>query len=213
MKKILLTLLSVATLSSGVATLAHAANSTAFAAITSNYVFRGFTQTNDDPAVQGGYNIQQSKDDKGWYAGVFASTFSKGIEVDGFGGWKGSLGKQSSYGYDVGAIVYQYTESTFTDVTEFYAGISYETAYAKLYIGNGSGIKSYNYIDLGAAFIVMEDIDLNVHFGNNTETSINDVSAALSTQVKDFDFSLGASFEDATDEFEFFVTVGKEFDL
>ena len=49
-----------------------AAVSSANVALTSNYVFRGQTQTDDGAAIQGSYDIKQSKDDMGWYAGAFA---------------------------------------------------------------------------------------------------------------------------------------------
>ena len=196
-------------------TMAFAVDSSAFAAVTSNYVFRGQTQTNDSAAVQGGYDIQQSKDDKGWYAGAFASTVDTGVELDVFGGWKGAFSQQM--GYDVGAVHYKYTDSNFSpDITELYAGINYETAYVKLYMGNGSGISSYNYLDLGASFVVLTDVDLDVHIGHYlTSPSANDMSAALSMEVKNFNLSLGLTYEDAgvKNDLEFFVTVGKTFDL
>ncbi|MDH5601856.1 MAG: TorF family putative porin, partial [Gammaproteobacteria bacterium] len=112
-----------------------AAESSAFAQVTSNYVFRGQTQTQDDPAVQAGYDIKQSKDDTGWYAGVFASNVTDGLEIDLFGGWKDSFGAQKNMGYDVGVILYKYTDSINTDITEVYAGFNYETAFVKLYAG------------------------------------------------------------------------------
>ena len=195
-------------------TVSQAAEQSAYAAVTSNYVFRGQTQTDDDPAVQAGYDIKQSKDDMGWYAGAFASTVDKGIEVDLYGGWKGAFAKQSSLGYDVGAILYQYSDSQYTDTTEIYAGVNYETAYVKLYIGNGSGISSYNYLDVGASFVILEDLDLDLHAGRFLSSpSSNDISAAVSMEVKGFDLGLGLTYEDAgaKNDTEFFVTVAKTF--
>ncbi len=200
-----------------------AAESSANVAVTSNYVFRGQTQSDDGVAAQASYDIKQTNNDIGWYAGTFASMVDggtsggSGLEVDLFGGWKGSFGKQSVLGYDVGAITYQYTDSKFsTDLTEFFAGVSYETAYVKLFMGNGSGIKSYNYLDVGASFVVFSDLDLDLHAGRYLSSpSSNDISASLSTEIKGFDLSLGLTYEDAgpKSDFEFFVTVGKLFDL
>lgn len=197
------------------ATSSIAAESSANVAITSNYVFRGQTQTDDGAALQGGYDIQQSKD-KGWYAGVWGSNVDNGLEIDLYGGWKGTFGQQSVLGYDVGAIAYQYTDSVNTDVTEIYAGVSYETAYAKVFFGNGSGISSYNYLDVGASFVIFTDIDLDLHAGRYLSSpSSNDISASLSTEIKGYDLSLGLTYEDAgpKSDVEFFVTIGKEFDL
>lgn len=198
------------------ATSSNAVESSAFAQVTSNYVFRGQTQTNDDPAIQAGYDIKQSKDDLGWYAGVFGSNVTDGFEVDLFGGWKGSFGQQSNMGYDVGAVLYNYSDNIYTDVTELYAGINYETAFLKLYLGNGSGISSYKFLDAGASFIIMQDIDLNLHAGRRlTSKSWNYVGADLKMEIKGFDLGLGLTLEDegVKNDVEFFVTVGKTFDL
>ena len=153
-------------------------------------------------------------EDKGWYAGVWGSNVNQGVEVDLYGGWKGIFGDQNKMGYDVGAILYKYTDSTNDDATEIYGGMSYETAYAKLYMGNGSGISSYTYIDVGASFVVLQDLDL--HYGRlSSGSGSNDVSAALSMEIKGYDLGLGLTYEDegSKNDIEFFVTVKKEFDL
>ena len=189
--------------------------SSAFAQVTSNYVFRGQTQTEDGAAIQGGYDIKQAED-KGWYAGVWGSNVNQGIEVDLYGGWKGIFGDQNRMGYDVGAILYKYTDSANTDITEIYGGMSYETAYAKLFLGNGPGISSYTYLDIGASFVVMQDVDLDLHYGRiSSNGGSNDVSAGLSMDIKGYDLGLGLTYEDEgpKNEFEFFVTVKKEFAL
>lgn len=200
-----------------------AAQSTANVAVTSNYVFRGFTQSDDGIAVQGGYDIKQSKVDTGWYAGTFASTVDggtgsgSGLEIDLYGGWKGAFGQNNIMGYDAGAILYKYTDSDFSDdVTEVFAGLSYETAFAKIYFGdvaNGGG--SYNYLEVGASFVVLNDIDLNLHYGHRSSPSVNDLSASLNKNINGFDLNLGLTYQDftSTDNIEFFVTVKKDFDL
>lgn len=220
MKKLLIAVLASIVAFTLPATGAIAAVSSANVALTSNYVFRGQTQTDDGAALQGSYDIKQSKEDIGWYAGAFASNVdiggNSGLEVDLYGGWRDSFGNQSSLGYDVGAVIYEYTDSKIKGVREVYAGINYETAYLKLYMGNGSGINSYNYLDVGASFVVLQDIDLNLHAGRYLSSpSSNDVSASLSMDVKGYDLSLGATYEDAgiKNDFEFFVTIGKEFDF
>ena len=201
---------------------AIAAVSSANVALTSNYVFRGLTQTDDGAAIQGGYDIKQSKDDIGWYAGVFASNVDNnigdGLEIDLYAGWRAAFGKQTNLAYDVGAIYYSYTDSNFSpDVTEVYAGVNYETAYLKIFFGDTSGGGSHNYIDIGASFVVLKDIDLDLHYGrfSSTNTDYNDLKAALNMDIKGYDLSLGITYEDQDpkDEVEFFVTVAKEFDF
>lgn len=216
MKKLFAAILASTTVFSMPVTTTVAAEQSAFVQATSNYVFRGQTQTDDGAAIQGGYDIKQSKDDLGWYAGVFGSNVKDGLEVDLFGGWKGNFGAQSGMGYDVGAALYKYTDSVNTDITELYAGVNYETAFAKLYMGSGSGVKSYNFLDIGASFIIMQDIDLNLHFGRMlTSPSWSYVGADIKTEVKGFDLGLAVTYEDQgnKNDVEFFVTVGKSFDL
>ena len=215
MKKLLVAVIASVAVSALPITASVAAESSANAAVTSNYVFRGQTQTQDGAAIQGGYDIMMSED-KGWYAGVWGSNVNQGIEVDLYGGWKGVFGSQNKMGYDAGAILYKYTDSANTDITEIYGGMSYETAYAKLYMGNGSGISSYTYIDIGAAFVVMQDIDLDLHYGRlSSNGGVNDLSAGLSMDIKGYDLGLGLTYEDAgaKNDIEFFVTVKKEFGL
>jgi uncharacterized protein (TIGR02001 family) len=222
MKKLLVAVLASIAVFALPVTASIAAVNSANVALTSNYVFRGQTQTDDGAAIQGGYDIKQSKDDLGWYAGVFASNVDNnngdGLEIDLYGGWRGAFGKQNNLGYDVGAIYYSYTDSNFSpDVTEVYAGVNYETAYLKIFFGDTSGGGSHNYIDIGASFVVLKDLDLDLHYGrfSSSNTDYNDISAALSMDIKGYDLSLRVTYEDegAKDDVEFFVTVGKRFDF
>lgn len=198
-----------------------AAEHSANVALTSNYVFRGLTASDDGVAVQGGYDIKQSKNDMGWYAGVFASTVNNavddGFEVDVYGGWKGSFSNQKGLGYDVGVAVYKYSGIESADQQEIYAGINYETAYLKLFFGDTSGGGSHNYIDIGATFVVLKDLDLSVHYGRYSSTAYdyNDLSASMSMKVKGIDLGLGLTYEDLnTDKnIKFIVTASKKFDF
>ena len=215
MKNILVKTLVLAAIFALPFTSTIASEAAANVALTSNYVFRGQTQSQDSAALQGSYDVKQSKNDMGWYAGAFASTVSKGLELDFYGGWKGGLTKQGNIGYDVGAILYKYTDSANTDITELYAGVNYETAYVKVYMGNGAGIANYSYVDVGASFVVAKEIDLNLHYGRMSLTSSNDISAILNTELKGFELALGLTYEDAApnSDIEFFVTLTKLFDL
>ena len=220
MKKLLVVVTAIGALMLPAAS-SVATESSAHAALTSDYVFRGLSYSNDGVAVQGGYDIQQAKEDKGWFAGVFASTVgdlgNKGFEIDGYGGWKGDFNR--TLGYEVGGTFYKYTDSNFAnDRTEIYAGVNYETAYLKIFSGNISGGGSYNYMDLGATFVVLKDIDLNVHYGHyssNSSSDYNDLAASMNVDVKGFDLGLGLTYEDlnTTNNLKFIATVTKEFDL
>ncbi|MFN3230550.1 MAG: TorF family putative porin [Alphaproteobacteria bacterium] len=80
--------------------------------ITNDYVFRGFSQTNEDFAVQGGLDISHAS---GFYSGVWASnvefldndgTNSTSVEIDLYAGYGGEFG--SIFSYDIAAIYYAY---------------------------------------------------------------------------------------------------------
>lgn len=81
----------------------------------SQYIFRGLTQTDRKPAIQGGFDYEHSS---GFYAGTWASnvswlrdfgSYSDGGsgEFDFYGGLKGDIGK-SGFNYDVGLLYYWY---------------------------------------------------------------------------------------------------------
>lgn len=208
-------------------TSSQAAESSVNVALTSNYVFRGLSFNDDSMALQGGYDIAQSKD-KGWYAGAFLSMFDEGpsnagnkdgIETDLFAGWKGDFGKQSPFGWDVGLNIYEYQGATnVKGQTEIYGGINYETAYFKLFLGDDSNYSNgdYTYFDFGASFVVLKDLDLNLHAGHTSRDfakDYNDISATVSKKVNDFDLLLGLTYEDFLNDMKFYVTVGKSFDL
>ena len=209
------------------ATSSNAVESSANVALTSNYIFRGQSMSNDNMALQGGYDIAQSKD-SGWYAGVFASMFDQGrmggagedgLETDIFGGWKGSFGAQSKFGWDAGVILYEYHGADNVEgQLEIFGGITYETAYLKLFIGDDDNQANgdYTYLDGGASFVVLQDIDLDLHVGHTSRDFAKDyfdASATLKKKVNGFDTAVSLTYESLSDEMEFLVTVGKTFDL
>ncbi len=120
-KSILLAAAVSASLTSGVALADLSAN----AAITSNYIWRGVTQTNDQAAGQGGIDWS---DDSGLYAGTWVSNVAfgtvsgGGYEMDLYAGFAGEAG---DIGYDIGVISYQYPVASNTNFTEVYASASF----------------------------------------------------------------------------------------
>lgn len=74
-------------------------------AVTSDYVFRGVSQTQENPALQGGVDLTNG----GLYAGAWASNVdfadSTDAEVDLYGGWKPEV---AGWNLDLGAIAYLY---------------------------------------------------------------------------------------------------------
>ena len=100
-----------------------------------DYRFRGLTQTNKDPAIQGTVNVNSSS---GLYAGVWASSIDGGpdgstplltnyggAEVDLYAGFTKTL--SSGLGFDIGLLYYYYPDAKGinSDFFEPYASINY----------------------------------------------------------------------------------------
>ncbi|MBA4807806.1 TorF family putative porin [Brevundimonas sp.] len=75
------------------------------AGVFSDYVFRGFSQTDEDPAIQGGVDITAGS----FYVGAWASNVDFGddtdAEVDLYGGYRTEAG---GFALDVGVVGYLY---------------------------------------------------------------------------------------------------------
>lgn len=98
-------------LACGVAMLGMSAQSMAEVSMnigaTSNYIWRGVTQTDDAAAISGGVDWSS---DIGIYLGAWASNVDFGpdtspYELDLYGGYAGEVG---DFGYDIGLIYYTY---------------------------------------------------------------------------------------------------------
>ncbi|URW75793.1 TorF family putative porin [Sphingomonas donggukensis] len=110
---------------------------TGSATLISDYRFRGLTQTDGKPAIQGTVNVNHSS---GFYVGTFVSTIDGGpdgstpaltgygeAEVDLYGGFTKTL--SNGVGIDVGLLYYLYpidkTSGLNTDFFEPYAAVTY----------------------------------------------------------------------------------------
>ena len=92
--------------------------------VVSDYVFRGFTQTDEGPALQGGVDLTAGS----FYAGAWASNVDFGddteAEVDLYGGFRTEAG---GFALDFGAVAYLYVEApdgSDYDYVEFKAAAS-----------------------------------------------------------------------------------------
>ena len=116
MKNFLLVIMSLASVSSY-------AGVSANVSFTTDYIWRGMTQS-DGPAVQGGFDYEA---DSGFYAGFWGSNVNfnngNGQELDYYAGYGFSLG---DVGVDVGYITYDYPDSD-PDLKfeEIYLGFSF----------------------------------------------------------------------------------------
>jgi uncharacterized protein (TIGR02001 family) len=102
--------------------------------VTTDYIFRGISQSQHDPAISGGVDYSHAS---GLYAGAWLSTqkwvetgpkSDSDFELDIYGGYKGTAG---DIGYDVGLIRYSYDGDKVAgwatpNTTEAYLGISWK---------------------------------------------------------------------------------------
>lgn len=178
-----------AALSSGVA----AAEVTANAAVTNNYIWRGITQTNDGAAVQGGIDWAGGP---GFYAGTWLSNvdFSgvddagfyvpdTGYEMDVYAGWGGEAG---GFGYDLGVITYQYPVSPEFNFTEVYASGTFSVLTISLNytVDSASALDAEKKSDASGQF---ESGDLYVFGALDFETKGGDISLYAGSYMFDQD--------------------------
>ncbi len=103
------------------------AGTSANVGVTSNYMWRGATQSDDKAALQAGLDYSA---DNGLYVGTWASNVDfdggyDGAELDIYGGYKKELA--NGLGYDVGVIQYVYpSEDIAADFSEVYGKVSYK---------------------------------------------------------------------------------------
>jgi len=123
--------------------------SSANIAMSNDYVFRGFSQTKEDPALSGGFDLALPN---GFYLGTWASNVNfepnAHLELDLYGGWSSEFA--NGVGLDIGVIQYEYFDSTVAEFTEIYGGISYSGFSATLYYDINSDQQDYLVVELGA---------------------------------------------------------------
>lgn len=180
-------------------------------ALTSNYVFRGMTQTFGKPAIQGGFDYSHAS---GVYVGTWASSVSPtqynngaGMEWDIYGGFKKSFGDFTG---DLGVLAYVYPgakivaadgATTKYDTTEIYGALSYKMftlkyshAVSNKFFGlpdaDGSG-----YVDLSANFDLGSDFTLVTHLGHQnihhySDLNYSDYKIGITKLYNGFTFGL-----------------------
>jgi uncharacterized protein (TIGR02001 family) len=152
------------------------------AALTSDYRYRGISQTRLRPALQGGADYTHGP--SGLYAGTWLSTITwtrdagggGDVEWDLYAGKRGKLGADASY--DVGVLGYVYPSNGLkrvpgfadADTAEIYGQLGYGPAYAKysLSLTNLFGYvdsRRSGYLDLGANLGLGQGLTLNLHAG------------------------------------------------
>ncbi len=191
---------------------------TANVGVTSNYIWRGATQTDDASAISGGIDYAHAS---GFYVGTWVSnvtwTATDGYEQDLYAGYGFDAGP---VGLDVGYIKYMYPVGTGADdFSELYVNASYEmfSAGVALTTSKESGtLEDDTYIYVGAEFEVKKGLTLGLTYGDyDFEAAGADYSHIQVSLSKD-DFTFAYDDSDVTGDAgdpRFTVSWSKSFDL
>ncbi len=173
---------------------------TANASLTSDYRYRGISQSRTHPALQGG--VDYTNNPTGIYLGAWGSTIkwvedSGGggqTEVDLYGGVRGDL--PNGFNYDVGVLGYVYSNNGLhpsANTTEVYGQIGFGPAYFKYSqsttnLFGAANSKGSGYVDVGANIDVGSGITANLHVGhqnvkNNGILSYTDYKVGLTKDL------------------------------
>ncbi len=165
---------------------------TANVTLASQYRYRGLMQTNNQPAIQGGFDLAHAS---GFYLGNWNSSISwlndsnsdvsAPVEMDFYGGYKGNL--TDKVPVDLGVLQYYYPGDypsgyTSPDTTELYAGIGYGPVMFKysLALTNLFGFadsKYSQYFDLAGNFDTgIWGLVLNAHAGRQIVRNVDNGS-------------------------------------
>lgn len=150
------------------------------AAVTSDYRYRGISQSRLDPALQGGADYTNNP--TGLYAGTWLSSIKwikdaggdDSVEWDIYGGKRGNITDDITY--DVGGLYYFYPSNglpTNANTFELYGQLGYGPAYIKYShsLTNLFGTpdsKGSGYLDVGANVDLGSGFTLNLHAGHQT---------------------------------------------
>jgi uncharacterized protein (TIGR02001 family) len=144
-------------------------------ALTSDYRFRGISQSDESGAIQGGFDAEFSP---GFYIGTWGSSvdfdsndgYDGSLELDYYGGWASSIG-DTDFGIDVGYIYYDYPGDNGDegDYGEVYVSGSWKdfslsVNYSDDYYG---GTGKFFYYAADYSFTLIENLSVGLHVGYN----------------------------------------------
>lgn len=159
-------------------------------ALTTDYHWRNVSQSNQDMAIQGGFDLDTGM---GIYAGAWASsidfdnTSDSNVELDLYGGYAFEV---AGVGLDVGFIYYAYPDSEDDDINfyEVYGAVSKE--FGPVGIGGSLYWDPDNetiYGDIGVSYAVMDSLAVDASYG----TYLDDADIGLDLYTG---FNVGATY-------------------
>lgn len=178
-------------------------------AVTSDYLFRGISQTGTNPALQGGFDVAHAS---GLYAGVWGSNISwlsdagiatrASVELDTYIGFTNAFAED--FTYDVGYLRYNYpgsyTATPKANTDELYASLGYKWVTAKYSysLGDTFGVNKASgtyYIELNASVPLAETgLTLNGHLGRQEYSGANQGAGATNLSYTDYKVGISKEF-------------------
>jgi uncharacterized protein (TIGR02001 family) len=149
-------------------------------ALSTEYVWRGVGQTDNEPAISGGIDLAH---ESGFYLGTWASNVDfdddsgtepdpVSIEIDYYAGYSADIG-DTGFSYDVGGLYYQFPDADGSDAFEVY------------------GFVSYSFLSAGVSYSVdlfdADDQDDNVYYQLDAGYDVGMISLAAGIGYYDFD--------------------------
>ncbi len=179
--------------------------------LSSDYRYRGISQTRLQPALQGGVDYVDNQ--QGWYLGSWASTIqwikdtpgagSTPLEIDVYAGKKTQLSQELSY--DIGALAYYYHNNQLSRVgadnantLELYGALNYGPASIKYshaltsLFGISDSRGSY-YLDANFNYELASSYTLNLHAGYQKVQGLNSRAASYQDYKIALNKTLGAA--------------------
>lgn len=203
---------------------------------TNNYIWRGLTQSTNEPAVQGGIDYS---DESGFYAGTWVSNVQYesddvySYEHDLYFGLSGG----EDFTWDVGYLYYNYDSGAQFDFGEIYGSVGYAGFSASVNAlansqPDGFDFGSTYYLASNYAVELSSGVELGLHVGyhdgnfqksfNGTSTSYWDYSVRASksgftfaltdTNLED-DGSFAVTSARNNDNIKFLISYGVDFNL
>ena len=217
LNKTLVTLAVVGSCLSSQAALADSIS--ANVSVANNYIWRGLTQTMNEPAISGGIDYAS---DSGFYAGTWVSNVkyeeedAYSYEHDVYFGFSGEAGDIS---YDVGYLYYNYDANAGYDFGEVYGSIGYGNFSATLSVlanaepdegpGEDFGFGQATYLSLDYGFAVESGTEIGFHLGHHQGDFVESFNGVTDSYIdygvtvsKDgFSFMISGTDLDDNDDF------------
>lgn len=189
-------------------------------AMSSNYLWRGVSQTNGDAAISGGIDYAS---DSGLYAGTWVSTadWAPGMtyELDLYGGFSAEI--NDSMSYDVGFIYYAYPDETSgdADFSEVYGSFSFSNltvGVAILTSGEGADVADTIYASADYTLALSNESEVAFHLGSYSGDWLTDDYIDYGVSLSKGGFTFGASATDldgGDGDVKFYVAYSMDIDL